>query len=360
MTEHSIQTDPIIPPTPSLFDITAFGAVGDGHTDCTAAIQAALDEAARVEGVVLVPPGKYCTGKLKMGVRTRLQGYSGWNYRQNGLSTLILNDPQATCLLDITGAFGCTVTGICLDGRGLGEGVHGIYLYWERYNGGAEEDTPTIDDCRIGHFTGNGVHLEHIWCFSLRHSMLHNNRGTGLYIDGWDAFILDNWFSGNRQTGILGGPVVASVTATGNRVEWNGKGGFWFKNGDSVNLTGNFFDRSFGPAIKLGDGGHFRDCAITGNVFRRSGCADNQHFATEYESCHVYLDGVSNTTLVGNTFAWGVDDTGHGTRSPDYNIYMANADAVVVQSNVMKNGAVKGGIVYDGQGDNIIQDNLPV
>jgi hypothetical protein len=50
-------------------------------------------------------------------------------------------------------------------------------------------NTRTIDDCRIGHFTGNGVHLEHIWCFSLRHSMLHNNRGTGLYIDGWDAFI---------------------------------------------------------------------------------------------------------------------------------------------------------------------------
>jgi hypothetical protein len=137
-------------------------------------------------------------------------------------------------------------------------------------------------------------------------------------------------------------------------------GGFWFKNGDSINLTGNFFDRSFGPAIKLGDGGHFKDCAITGNVFRRSGCADNQHFATEYESCHVYLDGVSNTTLVGNTFAWGVDDTGHGTRSPDYNIYMANADAVVVQSNVMKNGAVKGNIIYDGRGENIIQDNLPV
>ena len=78
--------------TKNVFDITDFGAVGDGCTDCTAAIQAALDEAARVEGTVLVPPGKYCTGKLKLGVRTRLEGYSGWNYRQNGLSTLILND----------------------------------------------------------------------------------------------------------------------------------------------------------------------------------------------------------------------------------------------------------------------------
>ena len=341
------------------FDITAYGAVGDGKTDCTAAIQKALDDAAAVEGTVLVPPGKYLTGRLKMGVRSRLQGHSGWNYRSNGLSTLILNDPTAPCLLDITGAFGCTIAGICLDGQGLGEGVHGIYLYWELYNGGSEEDTPTIDDCRVGRFTGNGVHLEHIWCFSLRHSMIHNNHGCGLYIDGWDAFIIDNWFSANRRMGILGGPIAASITATGNRVEWNGMGGFWFKNGDSINLTGNFFDRSFGPAIKLGDGGHFRDCTITGNVFRRSGCPDQQHFATPYESSHVYFDDVSNISLVGNTFARGVGDTGQGTLSPDYNIFMANADTVVVQSNVMKNGAVKESIVYDGKGDNIIRDNLP-
>lgn len=112
------------------FDITAFGAVGDGETDCTAAIQAALDAAAEVEGTVIVPPGKYLTGQLKMGIRTRLEGYSGWNYRADGLSTLILNDPNATCLLDITGAFGCTIDGICLDGKNLGENVHGIYLYW--------------------------------------------------------------------------------------------------------------------------------------------------------------------------------------------------------------------------------------
>jgi hypothetical protein len=38
---------------------------------------------------------------------------------------------------------------------------------------------------------------------------------------------------------------------------------------------------------------------------------------------------------------------------------VANADAVVIHSNVMKNGAVKGNIIYDGKGENIIQDNLP-
>ncbi|MBQ3817009.1 MAG: hypothetical protein II802_01905 [Clostridia bacterium] len=39
------------------FDITDFGALSDGRTDCTKAIQAALDKAGEVEGKVIVPPG---------------------------------------------------------------------------------------------------------------------------------------------------------------------------------------------------------------------------------------------------------------------------------------------------------------
>lgn len=43
----------------NVFVITDFGAVGDGKTDCTAAIQSALDAAAGVSGKVVVPPGVY-------------------------------------------------------------------------------------------------------------------------------------------------------------------------------------------------------------------------------------------------------------------------------------------------------------
>jgi len=342
----------------NVFDITDFGAVGDGLTDCTAAIQRALDAAAEAEGAVIVPPGRYCTGTLKMGKRTRLQGYSAWNFRADGSSVLLLNDPEAVCLLDITGAFGCSVAGLCLDGRKLGKKVHGIYLYWEKYNGGSEEDTPALDDCRVGNFTGDGLHLEHIWCFSVRHSMLHRNGGAGLYMDGWDAFIIDNWFTANRHCGILGGPCAASVTATGNRVEWNREAGFRFGNGDSLNVTGNFFDRSFGPALWLGGGGQFRDTAITGNVFRRSGCPDGMTFTSPYESSHVLMDHVQNVTVSGNTFKWGVNDDGGGTRSPDYGVCLSDSEAVAVQAKVLYEGALKQTVVYDGRGNNLIRDNL--
>ena len=41
----------------NVFDITQLGAVPDGITDATAAIQEALDRAGEVGGVVAVPPG---------------------------------------------------------------------------------------------------------------------------------------------------------------------------------------------------------------------------------------------------------------------------------------------------------------
>ena len=43
----------------NVFDITEFGAVGDGATDSTEAIQKAMDAAKDCMGKVVVPPGKY-------------------------------------------------------------------------------------------------------------------------------------------------------------------------------------------------------------------------------------------------------------------------------------------------------------
>lgn len=345
----------------NVFDITAFGAIGDGATDCTAAIQTALDRASDIHGCVTVPPGTYLTGKLTLRAHTRLEGKSAWSFRSDGLSVLQLNDPTAPCLLDITGAFGSTIAGVCMNGDHLGENTHGISLSWERYNGGSEEDTPSIEDCRIGNFSGDGVHLEHIWCFSIRHSMLHRNGGSGLYIDGWDGFLIDNWFTANTKAGILGGPCTASVTATGNRVEWNILGGFKFPAGSHVNITGNYFDRTFGPALWLGEetGGTFRDTTVTGNIFYRSGCPDRGGFSFEdYESSHVYLAKTINVTVTGNTFKHGVNDDGKGTRSPAYGLVVTNSDAVIAQSNVMRDGFMKQGIVWDHTGECLIKDNM--
>ena len=61
--------------SPEVFDITAFGAKGDGVTLDTAAIQATIDRCSeKGGGEVRVPPGRYLTGSLQLrsGVRFHL------------------------------------------------------------------------------------------------------------------------------------------------------------------------------------------------------------------------------------------------------------------------------------------------
>ena len=344
----------------NLFNILDYGAVGDGITDCTASIQKALDDASTCMGIVEVPPGKYSVGKLHIhGQGVSLIGSSAWSFRSDGASIFILNDSSADCMIDITGAFGCAIRGMSLNGNKLGRMIHGIKLYWNEYNGGSEEDTPTIDDCRIGHFSGDGVHLEHIWCFSVRHSMLHDNGRAGLFIDGWDGFILDNWLSCNNGGGLLGGGVVASITCTGNRVEWNRSGGFIIPFGDSYNITGNFFDRSFGPALRLGsmNTSGVSLVTVTGNIFRRSG-AHEAPFENPMDCSHVILSNCSNMVLSGNTMRVGRNDGGGGVLSPDYGIIIHSCKNCIIKDNTMMTGAKKELISETSNIDCIISNNI--
>jgi hypothetical protein len=129
---------------------------------------------------------------------------------------------------------------------------------------------------------------------------------AGLYIDGWDGFILDNWFSGNRDGGIKGGRCCTSVTATGNRVEWNRLAGFYMPYVKCCNFTGNYFDRSGGPALVLGgDNSYATAVSITGNLIYRSGKPKPTPFDEVYDSAHVRMTKADNVVLTGNTFRIG-------------------------------------------------------
>ena len=59
------------------YDVRAFGAMGDGATKDTAAIQRALDACAKTGGTVVVPPGTYLTGSIYLGDATELHLEAG-------------------------------------------------------------------------------------------------------------------------------------------------------------------------------------------------------------------------------------------------------------------------------------------
>lgn len=350
----------------NVFDVTKFGAVGDEKTDCTAAIQAALDAAGTVCGSVIVPPGKYMCSMLTVPPGVCLSGFSGWGYRETGGSILILNNKNARCLIDLTGAHGCMVKNLQLLGNHLlGAAVHGIAVFWNDYatrdnaaqftednalpeptQEGFREDSFTIDNCQIKNFSGDGIHLQNIFAFTLRNSMIIANRGNALYLTGWDGWIHDCIMHTNHGAAIYSDGAFASFTILGNRLEWNHNGGINIAGGNSLNINSNYFDRAYGPAIQLRGAYYPSDCiTVIGNIFRRSGKQRSDFLENPYLNSHIYLRNAQNTVVTGNTFSVGRDDHEKGSFSPDYALVLDQTEHCSIDNNCMHRAALKQNMV---------------
>jgi hypothetical protein len=83
--------------TPSaIVDPRDYGAVGDGRTDDTAALRAALQAAADTGRIVLIPPGTFVTEPLNVGI--------GQIVRGSGRHSTILQSRSGGSVFEITGA----------------------------------------------------------------------------------------------------------------------------------------------------------------------------------------------------------------------------------------------------------------
>ncbi len=324
-------------PAGGLLNVRDFGAKGDGKALDTQALQRTLDAAAERQGAVFIPPGVYRSGELQLRPHVSVVAIPSWDYGASGDTAIVLADPKASCLLNMTGARGITLDGLALDGGNLGSGIHGIFLNKPKYE---HEDSFRIERCRVARFTGDGLSLKRAWCFSVRHSMLAFNGGDGLRLRGWDGFIMDNWFSGNRGTGFGARGDNASVTMTANRIEWNHQENVLIKGGNAYIINGNFFDRAGTSGLALVASGKVpcSEMTITGNYFRRSG-----KFAkpSSHDSSHIRLDHAEGIACVGNSLRNGRDDGSRGLWSPSYGIVYKNIGDSVITNNVLHGAAMK-------------------
>lgn len=367
----------------NIFDVTKYGAVGDGATDSTAAFQEAIDKAADVKGAVAVPPGVYVCSRLALKPSVCIMGFCGWGYRETGGSVIKLKDEGSPCLIDMTGAFGARVKDLQLLGNGcVGDSVHGVYVKWEDQESrlhddparednaipedcqiGFREDSITIDNCQIKNFSGDAIHLEKIWAFTVKDCMLIANKGNAVYVNGWDGWITDCIMHTNRGAGVFADVICAAVTMTGNRLEWNRNGGINLVNASSLNITGNYFDRSYGPAITLrGEWYECNNITATGNVFNRSGKYKDSFKKDRHQCCHLYFDNCRNLAVTGNTFLTGKDDFGESEFGPDYAIVYRRLSSCVISGNTLSGGSVKEKLVDlgDNGDENIICNNAGV
>jgi hypothetical protein len=208
--------------------------------------------------------------------------------------------------------------------------------------------------------------------------MFSENGGHGLAVRGWDGFVLDNWFSFNGGAGFSTIGENNAITMTGNRIEWNPRGGVRIENGSHYNIVGNYIDRC-GPGILfvatddlvvdesriVGRVGY---STITGNMLYRSG---RPLWSREQPdaSAHLVLRGLRGVTVTANTMVVGRDDEnnagsfGYSTEanwSPDYGIVLERLRYVIIKDNVLDAGAVRE-LVHDcgGHGPGVVlQDNV--
>lgn len=111
--------------------IYAGGATGNGVTDDTAAIQAAVNAAGLVRGTVLIPPGTYVVTSVILKPGIRVSGYGATLFRP-------ANTPNWTRMLTVpesgTGSWGgatdsapLVIEGLTLDGNSANQGTYRNY-----------------------------------------------------------------------------------------------------------------------------------------------------------------------------------------------------------------------------------------
>jgi hypothetical protein len=187
------------PASALLVDVRGNGAKGDGQSDDTAAIQAAIDAVAGTGGTVLVPGGTYmvdAAGKdrIRLGSNMRLR------LARDAVIKAIPTSAKKYAVLSISGAANVTVVGGTLEGERdrhqgkIGEGGMGI-----RVDRGA--DTVTISGVTARKMWGDGFYVEDAKDVRFCGVIADGNRRQGLSIvDADGVTVTDSVFKSTHGT----------------------------------------------------------------------------------------------------------------------------------------------------------------
>lgn len=308
-------------------NVRDFGARGDGATDDTLAIRAAMAALPGQGGVLFFPPGQYLSDVIYPPSHVTLRGDAAFGYQEPGGTILSPVRPFLPRLIDLNGKHGVRLEGLTFHGRDLEGGIVGIFAA----RGSAHEQHIVIDNCRVEHFSGTGVHLAECHVWNLRHSIFFSNGGHGLdagtAFDGW---IHDCMFVANGGWGVVAGN---SISIHGSRIEHNREGGLTVNRyyTQHLQICGNLFCSDHGPSIEMLEG-NVRAIAITGNTIRNGGRSPNGNADRD---CQVRLEGVRGLTFTGNVVhvLW--------CNTPAVGLILKNLQHSVVAQNTLFKGAMR-------------------
>lgn len=364
----------------SIYDVRAYGAVGDGVTDDTTAIKNTMAAADAVHGIVYFPAGEYKK-----------------SYRLNLTSDITIIGDYGAVILDAPSAhgfYGQYITNVTIRGIRLrGDDSDGASLYSGILI--ADSTNITIEDCYVEDYPANGLYLTGDDTVLISGNTLTKNglvsddtgktSGSGILLGytgtniSKNVTISDNiiTYNGNRSSSVAWcshgiyvssdiadptGPKTANVAITGNILSGNSGAGVK-ANGAGVAITGNTMDYNGRSGIYMscalnstisgntinrttmtgdnGDGGisldsYCRDVAVTGNSVSNAA-----YYGISFNGVRCLVAG-NTVTGSGNygVFMSGYNNTLSGN-------YISNAKLFGVYISAATSPTVKGNTIRD-------------
>jgi len=226
-----------------------FGAVGDGVTDDTAAIQAALDYAASQSSggfagktvTIFLPAGQYLTGSLTINTKASLQGSgieSTFVQLKAGVTTPLISIPAVdvagtsvddtnhTVIRDMT-LLGNRTDSVTTSGADAISCPDAAFALGTQYG-----SSVILENLEIANFAGNGITIgvNRNWAL-LRNLLVRYNNKSGLELAGFDHRVESCDFGVNGQHGVF--------TKTGGADSFVGCN-FYYNGINNAYITGAF------------------------------------------------------------------------------------------------------------------------
>ena len=349
------------------------GAAGDGITDDTDAIQAAITSAG-VAGGVWFPRGTYLVSSPIQPLRQqRLTGTYTAKYEPgrwpftSGCTIVADPDFAGRAIIDIPpSSYGVQVDRLCLSAAGTTGSFAGVAL--PAYADNAGENGFLIRDSLISSCPGPGI-TGHMWVMDVRDTHIAQC-SVGIHVTGDDG-LLDTRIIGsqlyyNRDGGIIidSDGWTGAVTIMGCRVERSGSlythpdtptnpaaPGIAIRSGRNITLIGVETDANSGPGLEIGHATrNVYNVHVVGCSFSRDGGGDQTTGSwwlggvevtsstpgavpvTGSGYAGIMLDRCSHVKIVATDVAYGAaDDSGAaGPISPMFGVSMQDTSGVAL------------------------------
>lgn len=245
----------VAPTSPLVVNVRDKGAKGDGRTDDTESIQAAIDEVGGTGGTVLVPAGTYMVDAVKKKNRLVLKSDMTLKLASGAVLKVIPNDSRKYALLTISDVSNVTVVGGTLEGdrvehRGkAGEAGMGIRI-------DKDAKRVTISGVTSRKMWGDGFYVEGGKDIKFCGVIADNNRRQGLSIVEADGVLVtDSVFRNTRGTRPSAGIDLEPDQAEQKVV--------------NIRIQNSKFIDNAGPGIEIaGKRGAVAKVALSRNMFR--------------------------------------------------------------------------------------------